>query len=296
VPSIFKLKEAAFRKELAVMAQPAVEIVGHVLLPNNGGIDVGGWSVRAHRGAIASSSREDAIAAELGIQLPGMLFDSSSLKLTHLPSGMKLCFNTIDALRGVGPVDPAIRVKAAKVWDAREAPRDVKVGVLEGASDWTFATRYGGTVGLEGSAGGVAQFISSNPELIDYTLLRRMDIPILFFEDVILFEDELDDNGIASYRVRVRVMPGLLFVLARYFLRVDDVLVRVYDTRYYHKFCSNVLVRERSVREAPFETLKGSLPSEVMRNVDQLAAVVPLVSTVTDNLNLGTPLPAEAAS
>jgi type 2A phosphatase activator TIP41 len=34
-------------------------------------------------------------------------------------------------------------------------------------------------------------------------MLARQDIPILFFDEVPLFEDELGDNGIAELVVRV---------------------------------------------------------------------------------------------
>lgn len=266
------------------MPEPMAQATAQPVQHHPDGIDIGGWSVRAHRGPIASTPREAEIASELGIKLPGMLFDASALRMTHLSSGTELCFQTIDALRGVGPVDPAIRVKAAKVWDARKAPRDVEISVLQGASDWTFTTKYGGAVTTRDASDAEAGFSVADAVKIDYDALRQTDVPILFFDEIILFEDELDDNGIASYRVRIRVMPEQFFVLARFFLRVDDVIIRVYDTRYYHKFGSDRLVCERSTREAPFETLKDTVPCEVLRNPDQLAAAMPLVSSVTENL------------
>jgi type 2A phosphatase activator TIP41 len=44
--------------------------------------------------------------------------------------------------------------------------------------------------------------------------------------------------------VRYRVMADCFFVLLRYFLRVDEVLVRLYDTRVFGSFDSNYLLRE----------------------------------------------------
>ena len=38
-------------------------------------------------------------------------------------------------------------------------------------------------------------------------LLRRRDVPILHFEDIPLYEDDLGDNGESMVRLRLRVMP-----------------------------------------------------------------------------------------
>ncbi|PKI84676.1 Tap42 interacting protein [Malassezia vespertilionis] len=60
--------------------------------------------------------------------------------------------------------------------------------------------------------------------------------PILFYDDIMLFEDELGDNGSSMLNVKVRVMPNAFLVLQRFFLRVDNVVFRVFDTRIYCSF------------------------------------------------------------
>ncbi|GAC96935.1 type 2A phosphatase activator TIP41 [Pseudozyma hubeiensis SY62] len=60
--------------------------------------------------------------------------------------------------------------------------------------------------------------------------------PILFYDDIVLYEDELADNGSSIVNVKVRVMPSGFLVLQRFFLRVDDVVFRVFDTRLYCEF------------------------------------------------------------
>ncbi|KAG8727272.1 hypothetical protein FRC12_022644 [Ceratobasidium sp. 428] len=91
--------------------------------------------------------------------------------------------------------------------------------------------------------------------------LQRPD-PILFYAEVPLYEDELHDNGLSILTIRIRVMPGSLFVLSRFTLRVDDVLFRNFDTRIYHSFSGSPLV-VRDVRgwEAPYKTLRQLLPN-----------------------------------
>ena len=60
--------------------------------------------------------------------------------------------------------------------------------------DWTYTTEYAGSV-----EGATVRDVPSNEAVIDMDLLMRPD-PILYFKDVVLFEDELHDNGMASNR------------------------------------------------------------------------------------------------
>ncbi|KAJ7797308.1 type 2A phosphatase activator TIP41 [Mycena olivaceomarginata] len=103
---------------------------------------------------------------------------------------------------------------------------------------------------------------ATNPaHTIPLAELTRPD-PILFYAEVPLFEDELHDNGSSHLLVRVRVMPTCIFILARFTLRVDNVLFRTHDTRLYHSFASKppLVVRETSGWEAPYDRVKGALP------------------------------------
>ncbi|WFD23592.1 Tap42 interacting protein [Malassezia equina] len=59
---------------------------------------------------------------------------------------------------------------------------------------------------------------------------------ILFYDDIVLYEDELGDNGSSMLTVKVRVMPTSLLVLQRFFLRVDQVVFRLFDTRLFVSF------------------------------------------------------------
>ena len=87
-------------------------------------------------------------------------------------------------------------------------------------------------------------------------ILRRQD-PILFFDEVDLYEDELGDNGISFLSVKVRVMPARLLLLLRFFLRLDDVIFRVRDTRVYVEFETGQVLRDYCVMEDPYAKLKA---------------------------------------
>ena len=53
-----------------------------------------------------------------------------------------------------------------------------------------------------------------------------------------------------------RVMPSLLFILLRFYLRVDDVLVRTNDTRYFHEIGTDHMLREFTSKESRIADLK----------------------------------------
>jgi hypothetical protein len=75
-----------------------------------------------------------------------------------------------------------------------------------------------------------------SPVGINYRLLGNTGEAIDFYNHVILFEDELHDNGTASFSIRIRVMKSCYYILVRNFVRVDDVVVRIRDTRYFYIF------------------------------------------------------------
>lgn len=52
-------------------------------------------------------------------------------------------------------------------------------------------------------------------------------------------------------------MPHSWFILARLFVRVDNVLFRMYDVRLYHAFGSGEIIRETSGMEADYDQVKA---------------------------------------
>jgi type 2A phosphatase activator TIP41 len=70
-----------------------------------------------------------------------------------------------------------------------------------------------------------------------------------------LFECDLEDCGYTMAQARFRVMPDSWFVLVRYYLRVDNVVVRIFDTRMYHEFGTNFILREFKHQECDYQTL-----------------------------------------
>ncbi|CAN0089888.1 unnamed protein product [Ectocarpus fasciculatus] len=87
-------------------------------------------------------------------------------------------------------------------------------------------------------------------------MLLDQSSPILMYDDVVLFEDFIHDHGVVRMSVKTRVMPGFWFVLLRYWLRVDGVVMKVFDTRCFHKFGDLSVFRERTQHSVSFTSLE----------------------------------------
>jgi hypothetical protein len=68
---------------------------------------------------------------------------------------------------------------------------------------------------------------------IPFHLLQDTSQPILLYDDIHLFEDDLHDNGESSLNIKIRVMPKCWYVLQRLFVRVDYVCVKCREVRYF---------------------------------------------------------------
>jgi WD40 repeat protein len=138
---------------------------------------------------------------------------------------------------------------------------------------------HGVRTGIGGSGGAVGdglalEWAESGPGRIDMEMLRRPE-PILFYKHLMLYEDFLHDSGIAQLSLKVRVMPSCWFVLLRYWLRLDGVLVRLCDTRCFHAFGTDFIVREYTVKERPLPAMPP-LPAPPAGTVDGVtAAAIP---------------------
>ncbi|RKO85472.1 TIP41-like protein, partial [Blyttiomyces helicus] len=209
------------------------------------------WTITTRKAPICNAGELDIVATQVAVPVPEMLFGNNRLTLRH-DSGLALELNAVDALKGVDATAAAaegIKVAYAEDWSRKSAANHDKIKDVVKPYDWTYTTSYAGT--LVDSAGGSRFAFEPSEEGVDIERLKLQE-PILFYEEMVLFEDELADNGTAMLTARVRVMPSCFFILMRFFLRVDDVLFRINDTRIYHEYRKPNLIREFSSREAPF--------------------------------------------
>ena len=189
----------------------------------------------------------------LKIPIPEMIFGDNMVAIEHVEKGWALEFNPYDALDRVDKTDRTmLKVAYAREWsESRERTHESIKEVVK-PFDWSYSTDYKGTV--HSKAQPPLDF-QPETEPIPLELLKRPD-PILHFEEVILYESEMDDNGISMYSIKLRVMPDRMLLLARNFMRLDNVLIRIRDTRVYVDFESNKITREYTATEQKFDVVK----------------------------------------
>ncbi|KAF8556172.1 type 2A phosphatase activator TIP41 [Imleria badia] len=237
-------------------------------------IDIHGWVITASTNAISNASECDALQSALGFPLPEMTFGNNFLSLEHRPSGWSLTLDAKGALSSVkgGELeegDGGVKVGYADAWlKSRTDPGTsfpLPTTVAAKPYDWTYTTTYAGH--HPDASSDSETWTDADPDdpahAIPLSELTKPD-PILFYAEVPLFEDELHDNGSSQLLVRIRVMPTCIFILARFTLRMENVLCRIHDARIFHSFTWSapipIVVRQLSGWEAPYDRVKRQLP------------------------------------
>ena len=131
---------------------------------------------------------------------PAMLFHGASFTLFHRNIDI-LTFNAQEALSAV-PDSTSLKVHSHASWTMA---RPHSQALYTPQYDWTFYSLYSGTTPLT---------TETTTTKIDFNMLQRRD-PIRFYDQCLLYEDELDDNGVSQYSVKVRVMDSCFLILAR---------------------------------------------------------------------------------
>lgn len=223
----------------------------------------GAFAISSRKLPISKSGPIDDMSKRLAIPVPEMIFGDNLVSVAHAPTGWSLTFAAEAALDTVDKTDATmLQVAYAGEWSSsreRSSAHDIREVVKP--YDWSYSTTYTGTeapgAGAAGAAAAEAKLSrpAASTTQIPLELLKRRD-PILFFDEVVLFESELDDNGISVYSVKVRVMEQRMLLLARLYMRLDNVVVRVRDTRVYVDFGSEEVIREYTIKEDSFANVK----------------------------------------
>ncbi|KAI1719889.1 TIP41-like family domain-containing protein [Ditylenchus destructor] len=213
---------------------------------------------------------------ELSIpHLPEMIFAENRLQLRYRRGKSTfesfIEFNAFDALREVevGKL-PDVKVGPSSVW--QEARKEMPLREFQRPFDWTYTSNYKGTVGPNVR-------VESTEETINIDKLKER-VPIVFYTEQTLYEDELADHGCSQMSVRVRVMPTCFLVLCRFYLRVDHVMVRMCDTRIFGEAHKPYVIREWVCREANY----GQLSKSDLMNVLDGNLIWPVLPQVTSEM------------
>nr|XP_022344260.1 TIP41-like protein [Crassostrea virginica] len=215
----------------------------------------GPWSMMTVKSHILKSEgpTRERFESQLELpQVPEMIFADNVLRVVH-DDGYGIEFNALDALKCVDAHHDPLKVAVSQAWrEARSSCEHIHDVVKP--FDWTFTTDYKGTL-LEKEDKKIT--VSETTERIDIEKLKVRE-KILFYEDMLLFEDELADNGTSLLNVRMRVMPSGFFILLRFFMRVDNVMIRVNDTRLHYQAGKNYMLREFSTKDDQVKDIKAS--------------------------------------
>ncbi|WAR07021.1 TIPRL-like protein [Mya arenaria] len=214
----------------------------------------GPWTLTAVKSHILESegTARERFEGQLDLpQVPEMVFAENVLRIQHT-EGYGVEFNALDALRRVDPHHDHFKVAVSQAW--KEARSECEH---------------------------IQDVVETTSERIDLEKLKVRE-KIHFYEDIVLFEDELSDNGTSMMSVKIRVMPSSFFILLRQFMRVDNVIVRVLDTRLYLEAEQNYMLREHSCREKNIQDLK--VPAHVITDPNELAQILPVSKEMNEKL------------
>jgi type 2A phosphatase activator TIP41 len=167
-----------------------------------------------------------------------------------------------------------VQVQQAGFWKNKDTSKIKDYKEVTQTSDWTFSTPYKGTVRylskaakkvrdetsleLDVDAKAECDHISvvQMPEAAIPFEMLGPENPIVHFGEVYLFESDLEDCGSTMSKIRFRIMDNCFYILLRYYLRVDGVRVRVFDTRIFHEFGQDFIHREFQYRESNYDELR----------------------------------------
>lgn len=302
IPMIAPAKLTKIRHKCNNPNNPPCSHCGTVIIPSPAArmpledipsISIDDWTITSCKKPILNSVELEKWESEylpgLGT-LPEMIFGNNFIKIENVKHNWQIEFNALDALKLVSLEDTGIRVSYSKDWieskkrvnqnkNTTKKNNDVDVDEVEIDKflkivkhyDWTYTTEYKGTIHDDDEKSNEAVryvFRRDNSVELPIDKLSRPD-PILYFDDMILYEDELADNGISLLTCKIRVMNERLLLLMRFFLNVDDVILRVYDTRIYVEFDTNEIIREFKKYEGDNEILQRY--SRIANSIDPKA-------------------------
>ncbi|XP_008106054.1 TIP41-like protein isoform X2 [Anolis carolinensis] len=205
----------------------------------------GPWKLTAARTHIIKSSEAERLAEELHMPcVPEMMFGDNVLRIQH-ESLFGIEFNATDALRCVNNSQGMVKVACADEWqESRSEPEHTKE-VLK-PYDWTYTTDYKGT--LLGDT--LKLKVSPTTEHIDTEKLKARE-QIMFFEEVLLFEDELHDHGVSSLSVKIA--------------------------------SKSYMLREYTSRESKISSLKH-VPPPLFTDPNEIAQYLPVKESISEKL------------
>jgi len=243
-----------------------------------------GFKITTRKLPILKAQPIEEMTEKLGITPPEMIFGDNLTSIEHQASAWIISFNTFDALDRVDKTGGSmLQVAHSKEWQSTRQEKHQNITEVVKPFDWSYTTDYTGTLSS------TSHVFKKSQAQIPLELLKRPD-PILFFDEVMLYEDEMADNGTTMLSCKVRVMPARLLLLCRFFMRLDSVLFRIRDTRIYIEFSTGQVIREYVAKEEAYETVRQKLAASredvlsQMRDPTRVAELLPVVNYSLEEL------------
>ena len=172
-------------------------------------------------------------------------YGHSFLSLQNQRAGIAYEFHTYEAVTLIDPALQSQRCYTEGQITGQHTrfckPQDENSSFSSYIGDVKLSYRHGSIVMQESS------------DSIDIERLKRND-PILWFTEVNLFSfNNMTEKS--DYTVKVRVMPEFFFCLARSSLFSARNVVRSMETRVFHEFGSDSILRVFTLKESKFEDL-----------------------------------------
>ncbi|ODV60091.1 Tip41p [Ascoidea rubescens DSM 1968] len=290
-------------------------------------ISINNWEVFTTRKPIFNAQEIDYYEKKLNLPLPEMIFGNNHIKIINSAKNFEINFNTIDALDLVLKYGcdekKLLKVAHSDHWRSVRKNNNINnnnnnnnnLNTFNSSNisnssddgltkilkpfDWTYTTHYKGTLiknnCIDDDNNKPIEFKPTN-EKIPLNKLKRED-PILFFDEMILYEDELADNGISILQIKIRVMAERLLLLSRFFLRVDNVIFKIKDTRLFIEFNDNFVLREYKELEDTYDNVlhkakqyssfySSNDPRALLRDSNWVSGRLKHIKTETEEIRL----------
>ena len=216
-------------------------------------------------------------------RLPELIFGYNRMYLINKSKNFIYSFNPIDMINLIKYDIRKTKFDNKEIYynpPEIDAKRDIdpthlqkiEIQKKESVSDWTYSSPYMGTVTNIPNSEIFNQIDFNINNNIDNNKLFKGKIdpeikipyenlgpnnPIINNFEIHLYEDDLNDNGLTDCKLRFRIMKDCFFGLLRCYLRIDNFLIKNIDTRIYHDFNTDYIVRHFVVKEMTYTELKN---------------------------------------
>ncbi|ORC89111.1 GAF domain-containing protein [Trypanosoma theileri] len=203
-------------------------------------MEIGGWKFTATElTRILTQDEVSLLEKKVGISaIPEIQFAFNSLQIAPVmcPDKPLVTFSLEDVLRSAAAfyhtdayrslIAPQLTIPVAESW------KNSPYATFDPGVDWAWRNNYFGIDDHRCSL----RLLEPDMPGVNWDLLRNQTVPILFFHQFDMMEDDLHDHGVVKSSLRVRAMPTAFFILFRHFIRVDGHRVWMRDVRLFHEY------------------------------------------------------------